>query len=66
MESLTMHDLTAAYALGALDRPSRVVRGAPRDVRVCREQLAELGGARARSRLPSSRLLRQALRCGSS
>ena len=46
MESLTMHDLTAAYALGALDATeSRQYEDHLATCEVCREQLAELGGA---------------------
>ena len=47
MESLTMHDLTAAYALDALDAERGApVRGAPRDVRAC--AATELAAARRR------------------
>jgi anti-sigma-K factor RskA len=46
MESLTMHDLTAAYALGALDATeSRQYEDHLATCEVCREQLAELGEA---------------------
>jgi anti-sigma factor RsiW len=46
MESLTMHDLTAAYALGALDATeSRQYEDHLATCEVCREQLAELGDA---------------------
>jgi anti-sigma factor RsiW len=46
MESLTIHDLTAAYALGALDATeSRQYEDHLATCEVCREQLAELGGA---------------------
>jgi anti-sigma factor RsiW len=46
MESLTMHDLTAAYALGALDATeSRQYEDHLATCEMCREQLAELGDA---------------------
>src|SRR5580765_36879 len=46
MESLTMHDLTAAYALDALDpTEARQYEEHLATCEVCREQLAELGGA---------------------
>src|SRR4051812_9380208 len=46
MESLTMHDLTAAYALDALDaNESREYEDHLATCEECREQLAELGGA---------------------
>ena len=46
MESLTMHDLTAAYALDALDaEESREYEEHLATCERCREDLAQLGGA---------------------
>ena len=46
MESLTMHDLTAAYALDALDaEESREYEEHLATCERCREELAQLGGA---------------------
>jgi len=46
MESLTMHDYTAAYALDALDaREAREYEDHLSTCEQCREQLAQLGGA---------------------
>jgi anti-sigma factor RsiW len=46
MESLTMHDLTAAYALDALDfDEARRYEDHLATCEICREQLAQLGGA---------------------
>ena len=52
MEPLTMHDLTAAYALDALDAKSRArYEEHLATCEVCREQLAQLERRRGRARV---------------